>query len=89
MVVDRTGRPCLYPDNEIQLFQMFPRLPQHQDNEWGIPSSLSEDQPTTGETDSPREESLSDDEFPRRAIRQYDDPNNLMIENGLLCLPEG
>ena len=44
---------------------------------------------STGETDSPREELASDDEVARRAIRRYDDPDNLMIENGLLCSPEG
>ena len=88
ITVDRTGRPRHYPENEIQLYQTFPRLPQYQDNEWGIPSSPVEDQPSTGETDSPREELALDDEAARRAIRRYDDPDNLIIENGSLCSPE-
>ena len=29
IMIDRTGRPCRYPENEIQLFQTFPRLPQY------------------------------------------------------------
>ena len=89
ITVDRTGHPRHYPENKIQLFQTFPRLPQYQDDEWGIPSSPSEDQPSTGETDSPREELASDDEDARRAIRQYNNPDNLIIENSLLCSPEG
>ena len=89
IMVDRTGCPRRYPENEIQLYQTFPRLPQYQDDEWGIPSSPSEDLPSTGETDSPREELAPDNEATRRAIRRYDNPDNLIIENGLLCSPEG
>ena len=89
ITVDRTGRLRRYSENEIQLFQIFPRLPQYQDDEWGIPSSPAEDQPSIGETDSPREELAPDDEAARRAIRRYDDLYNLIIENGLLCSPKG
>ena len=89
VTIDRTGRLRRPPDNEIQLFQTFPPLPQYQQDQWGIPSPSPEDHPATGETESPNEDEPSHEALSRGGAKRYDDPANLTIENGLLCSHKG